>query len=249
MAKPKRPKLWLKYFLAGKTRCVAWICLNTAGEDALEKLIGDGEKAGSLPTILREHPYCVLLLDEFEKATQPIHDIFLQVLDEGSFTDSRGNKVNARNTIIIATSNAGSDLILRTVKQRKVLATLYQKIIDHVIKEGTYRPELINRFDSTVIFEPLTTAQQTEVANLMLGGLYERVKEKGYEVNVSEDLLDMLVKKGYDPEFGARPMQRVLQDVIEEKIAQKIISGAVKKGDTINLTRADFTEEELGVGQ
>ena len=249
VGKTETAKALAKVFFGGEDKMRRLDMSEYSGEDALEKLIGDGEKAGSLPTILREHPYCVLLLDEFEKATQPIHDIFLQVLDEGSFTDSRGNKVNARNTIIIATSNAGSDLILRTVKQRKVLATLYQKIIDHVIKEGTYRPELINRFDSTVIFEPLTTAQQTEVANLMLGGLYERVKEKGYEVNVSEDLLDMLVKKGYDPEFGARPMQRVLQDVIEEKIAQKIISGAVKKGDTINLTRADFTEEELGVGQ
>jgi len=218
-----------------------------SGDDALEKLIGDGETGGTLPTMLREHPYSVILLDEFEKARQPVHDIFLQVLDEGMFTDSRGTKVNARNTIIIATSNAGSKLILRTVQQRGELATLAQEIIDSIIKEGIYRPELINRFDSTIIFEPLNVAQQTEVASLMLGGLYERVKDKGYEVSVGADLLDVLVEKGYSPEFGARPMQRVLQDVVEEKIAQKIISGEVHKGDTIKLSRADFSEEELNV--
>jgi len=187
------------------------------------------------------------LLDEFEKADQSVHDIFLQVLDEGVFTDSRGAKVNARNTIIIATSNAGSQLILNTVSQRKELATLSAEIIDSIIKAGIYRPELINRFDSTIIFEPLSVGEQTEVASLMLSALYERVKERGYQLNVKEDLLTVLVEKGYNPEFGARPMQRVLQDVIEEKIAQKIISGTVQKGDSIKLGLADFTEAELSV--
>jgi ATP-dependent Clp protease ATP-binding subunit ClpB len=176
-----------------------------------------------------------------------VHDIFLQVLDEGVFTDSRGQKVNARNTIVIATSNAGSKLILQTVQQRKELSHLAQSIIDHIVQQGIYRPELINRFDSTIIFEPLNIEQQTEVASLMLKGLYERVKEKGYEVQVTRDLLDVLVEKGYNPEFGARPMQRVLQDVIEEKIAQKIISGIVQRGETIILSRADFTDAELNV--
>lgn len=218
-----------------------------SGTDALEKLIGDGEKAGTLPTMLRENPYSVVLLDEFEKATQPVHDLFLQVLDEGIFTDSRGMKVNARNTIIIATSNAGSKLILKTVQQRKELAHLAQEIIDNIVREGIYRPELINRFDSTIIFEPLNIEQQTEVASLMLGGLYKRVKEHGYDVKIDKELLDILVQKGYSPEFGARPMQRVLQDVLEEKIAQKIISGQIKKGEMVPLTKNDFTEQELNV--
>ncbi len=218
-----------------------------SGPDALEKLIGDGEKAGTLPTMLRENPYSVVLLDEFEKATQPVHDLFLQVLDEGIFTDSRGMKVNARNTIIIATSNAGSKLILKTVQQRKELAHLAQEIIDNIVREGIYRPELINRFDSTIIFEPLNIEQQTEVASLMLGGLYKRVKEHGYDVKIDKELLDILVQKGYSPEFGARPMQRVLQDVLEEKIAQKIISGQIRKGEMVPLTKNDFTEQELNV--
>lgn len=220
-----------------------------SGGEALERLIGGEEQTGTLPTILREHPYCVLLLDEFEKAAQPIHDVFLQILDEGIFTDARGIKINARNAIIIATSNAGSQLILRTVAQRKELSTLTQEIINHIVQEGTYRPELINRFDSTIIFEPLNIEEQTEVASLMLGELYTRIKERGYELKVGDDLLAILVKKGYHPEYGARPMQRVLQDVIEEKIAQKIIAGEVQKGDTISLLKEDFTEAELAAGE
>jgi ATP-dependent Clp protease ATP-binding subunit ClpC len=215
--------------------------------DALARLIGDGINSGTLGDMLREHPYAVLLLDEFEKGAKAVHDIFLQILDEGMFTDARGEKVNARNTIVIATSNAGSQLILQTVNQRQELSTLTQEIINHIVKEGVFRPELLNRFDSTIIFEPLKLEEQGQIAGLMLGGLYERVKERGFELTVNRDLMDFLVEKGYNPQFGARPMQRVLQDVLEEKIAQMIISGAVAKGGNITLSKTDFTEAELAV--
>lgn len=247
VGKTETAKALANIFFGGEDKLQRLDMSEYSGPDALEHLLGDGERSGILPDLLREHPYCVLLLDEFEKASQPIHDLFLQVLDEGIFTDARGAKVNARNTIIIATSNAGSKLILDTVQQRKALAQLSQEIINHIVKAGTYRPELINRFDSTIIFEPLNVGQQTEVASLMVGSLYTRMKEKGYDIIVGEDLLGVLVEKGYNPEYGARPMQRVLQDVIEEKIAQKIIAGTVKKGNTIKLQLSDFTEDELAV--
>ena len=134
---------------------------------------------------------------------------------------------------------------METVQSRRELDQLNQSIIDHIITEGLFRPELINRFDTTVIFEPLTISEQAMVANLMLKELYKRIAQKGYQLEVGEDLLSLLVEKGYHPEFGARPMRRVIQDVIEEKIATKIISGAVQKGDTINLTKTDFSEAEL----
>jgi len=247
VGKTETAKALANVFFGGEDKLERIDMSEFSGADAVSKLIGDGESAGALPTLLREHPYSVILLDEFEKANQSVHDIFLQVLDEGIFTDSRGTKVNARNTIIIATSNAGSQLILNTVQQRKELSTLSAEIISSIIKAGIYRPELINRFDSTIIFEPLSIPQQTEVASMMLDGLYQRVKERGYQLTVGTDLLNALVQKGYSPEFGARPMQRVLQDVIEEKIAQKIISGSVQKGDTIKLVLADFSEAELAV--
>ena len=218
-----------------------------SGSDALPRLIGDATNSGVLPDMLREHPYAVLLLDEFEKGSRAVHDIFLQILDEGTFTDARGKKVNARNTIIIATSNAGSKIIIETVAGRKELATLHNEIINYIIKEGAYRPELINRFDSTIIFEPLKIEEQGQIAGLMLGGLYTRIKERGFELVVNRDLMDLLVQKGYSAEFGARPMQRVLQDVVEEKVAQRIIGGDLAPGATITLSLADFTEKELAV--
>ncbi len=218
-----------------------------SGQDSLARLIGTRDMSGILPDMLREHPYSVLLLDEFEKGNRSVHDLFLQILDEGIFTDGRGEKVNARNTIVIATSNAGSALIMKTVQQRKELAHLTQEIIDGIIRDGVFRPELINRFDSTIIFEPLTIGEQGNVANLMLQGLNRRVEERGYRLSITPDLMNILVEKGYSPEFGARPMQRVIQDIIEEKIAQKIIAGEVVKGDTITLTLADFSEKEIAV--
>lgn len=218
-----------------------------SGQDSLVRMIGDGVGIGVLPKMLKEYPYAVLLLDEFEKGSKSVHDIFLQILDEGFFTDARGEKINARNTIIIATSNAGSQLILKTMQQRKDLSSLNQEIIDYIIKEGTYRPELLNRFDSTIIFEPLEIDEQSQIAGLMLNKLYKRIQSRGYEIEVSKDLLDILVEKGYDPQFGARPMMRILQDVIEEKIAQKIIRGEAKKGEKVILRKDDFSEVELSL--
>lgn len=216
-----------------------------SGPDALERLIGDGTRSGVLSDMLQEHPYSVVLLDEFEKSNTEVHDLFLQILDEGIFTDARGIKVNARNTIIIATSNAGSDLIMKTVKQRGDIDVLNKNIIDHIIEKGIYRPELINRFDSAIIFEPLTIEEQGSVASLMLGDLYERIKDRGYDLQLGSELINLVVQKGYSPEFGARPMQRVIQDLIEEKVAQKIISGEAQKGDSIILTKDDFTDVDF----
>ena len=216
-----------------------------SGEGALERLIGAHDHAGELASRLKEHPYCVLLLDEFEKADQSVHDLFLQILDEGVFTDGRGQQINARNTIVIATSNAGGRLIIETVQSRQTLDHLNQGIIDRIIADGIYRPELINRFDSTIIFEPLTIEEQQQVAQLLLKELYVRTEAQGYTLSVDDDLVRALVAKGYHPEFGARPMKRVIQDLLEEKIAQMIIAGTVQKGDAISLSKADFTPEEL----
>lgn len=207
---------------------------------SLTRLIGTADTSGMLADALREKPYAVVLLDEFEKGHKSVHDLMLQVLDEGRFTDGRGEVVNARNTIIIATSNAGSDLIMRTVAQRTELATLEGEIIDHIIKSGLFRPELVNRFDSTVIFEPLGKGAQTEVAQLFLRELQDRMTEKGYTLAITPDLIEVVVREGYHPQFGARPMRRAVQDVVEEAIARRIIAGTIRPGDTITLTKADF---------
>jgi ATP-dependent Clp protease ATP-binding subunit ClpC len=211
-------------------------------DKSLERLIGSGNKPGVLSTTLREHPYCVLLLDEFEKASDEVHDLFLQILDEGIVTDARGQRINARNTIIIATSNAGSEMIWNLMQEGERPGDHEDKIIDKIIDEHIFKPELINRFDSAVIFESLSEDQQEQIAGLMLNALKERIKDKGYILEIDSSAISKLVTAGYDPKFGARPMRRVIQDVVEEKIARKIIEGSLQKGETIRLEESDITE-------
>ncbi|MCD5382393.1 MAG: ATP-dependent Clp protease ATP-binding subunit [Candidatus Pacebacteria bacterium] len=208
--------------------------------DGAARLIGTRAAPGALASAMKQYPYAVLLLDEFEKAHSAVHDLFLQILDEGYFTDARGSRINMRNTIIIATSNAGSQYILEAVDADAKEALDTDALVDQIIAQGAYKPELINRFDSVVLFEPLTYAQQKVIAGFMLRDLETRIRTQGYILNVTDILQDTLASRGYDPKFGARPMRRVLQDVIEEAIAQKIISGGLQKGDTITLTAEDI---------
>ena len=181
-----------------------------------------------------------MLLDEFEKASAGVHDLFLQILDEGVITDARGQRINARNTIIVATSNAGSEMIWDLVQEGERPGDHEDKIIDKIIDTHIFKPELINRFDATVIFESLSSDQQEKIAGLMLEALKERIKEKGYILEIDSAAIQKLVAAGYDPKFGARPMRRVIQDVIEEKIARKIIEGSLQTGDIIILEEADI---------
>jgi len=216
-----------------------------SGAGALSKLIGDGnEKVGALSVLLKEKPYGVLLLDEFEKAATAVHDLFLQIVDEGYFTDARGSKINARNNIIIATSNAGATMIWELAKRGKNPNDSKDQIIEFIISEQIYKPELINRFDGVIVFEPLNLDQQEKIAEIMLKGLKDRIKKRGYDLVVDDVLVSLLVKDGYNPEFGARPMRRVLQDNIEEKIAEKIIAGGLKLGDKIWFYEEDFKKLE-----
>ena len=211
-----------------------------SGSDGLSLLMGTHAHPGALGSALTEHPYCVLLLDEFEKASGEVHDLFLQILDEGMFTDARGGRINARNTIIIATSNAGSAHIWHATQSGIRPGDMRDAIIADTIQSGVFRPELINRFDATIVFSTLNPDEQREVATLMLKELEERIRDKGYTLRVNDALLNALMREGYDPEFGARPMRRAIQDILEERIATKIIAGGLQRGSTI-----EFTEDEL----
>ena len=211
-------------------------------EDALPKLIGSfgSNTPGVLTSMLREKPYGVLLLDEFEKTTKDVMDLFLQVLDEGMFSDMRGKKVNARNMIIIATSNAGSDLIWDYVKRGENLAEKKNEVIETIVKEGIFKPELLNRFDGVILFEPIDSARLREIAKLMLERFRGRIRTRGIDLEITEDLVNFLMQFGSDPKFGARPMNRAIQDTVEQKIADKIIQGAIKPGEKIVLTAEDL---------
>lgn len=210
--------------------------------DALSRLIGDPRtrEPGILASKVREKPYGVMLLDEFEKTDKRVLDLFLQILDEGMFSDYRGSKVSVRNMIIIATSNAGSPLIFDIVKSGGDLASERDNIIDSIIDEGIFKPELLNRFDGVILFHPLDKSHLKKIAEKMLGKLSWRLKEKGVHLEINEELLDFLIEKGSDPKFGARELNRAIQDNLEKVIAKRLISGELGPGSTYSFKISDL---------
>lgn len=210
--------------------------------DAVSKLIGSFEtkQPGVLVTMVREHQYGVLLLDEFEKTTKEVMNIFLQALDEGFVSDSSGKKVMMRNLIIIATSNAGSDMIWNAMQEGKDLSKEKDNIVDSIIKSGTFKPELLNRFDGVVLFHPLEDSHLKDIAKIQLNKLHDRLVEQGIDLVINDDLVNFVMKFGVDPKFGARPMNRAIQEKVEEIIAKKIIDGSIAKGTPVTLTSSEL---------
>lgn len=210
--------------------------------DSIRDLRGETGTSGRLANIVREKPYGVLLLDEFEKAHRQVHDLFLQILDEGYFTDGRGRRVSLDNMIIIATSNAGAKEIFSYVEAGDNLQDRQKDIIDSMVADGEFRPELINRFDATVIFHPLTVDDLIKITKILLDELRERMKDKGFRLDIGDEVASYLVEQGYDPEFGARAIRRVIQDTVENTVADKIINKGLTPGDKINLTVDDLPD-------
>ncbi|OIO31905.1 MAG: hypothetical protein COZ49_01375 [Candidatus Yonathbacteria bacterium CG_4_10_14_3_um_filter_47_65] len=214
------------------------------GKDALSRLTGSFEdgKVGTLVKMLKEKPYGVLLLDEIEKADRDVLDLFLQVLDEGFFSDMKGKRVNARNVIVIATSNAGSDLIWEEAKKPSLAIDFKRVLVDAIIQKGMFRPEFLNRFDAVIVFRPLNRAELRTIAELMLRKLRARLKEQSLNLVINDPLIDYVAGQGYDPAFGARPMNRAIQEYVEQAIAEKMISGDVHEGQSIEFAEGDFRE-------
>lgn len=212
-----------------------------SGGNALTRLIGDGgEEPGLLIAKLREKPFSVFLFDEFEKASQAVRDLFLQLLDEGFITDGRGKKAYARSSFIIATSNAASEEIFRLTEEGKDVSKERGRIIELVISGGIFRPELLNRFDGVILFNPMNKDLTEAVASQLLSKFAKRIEEKGYTLVINDLLVKYIAKEGGDPKFGARPLNRAISEKIEQVIADKIIGGSLKPGSKI-----EFKEEDL----
>jgi len=200
------------------------------------------EEGGQLTEKVRQKPYCVVLFDEIEKAHGDVFNILLQILDDGHITDSKGRRVNFKNTIIIMTSNIGARSIIEPKKLGFVSSEdaekSYEDMKKNVMEEvkRTFKPEFLNRIDETIVFHPLTSEQIREIANIMIKRLVERIsKNVGIEMTLSEGALDFLGKKGYNKAYGARPLRRTIQTYIEDKLSDEILSGNVKEGDHINV--------------
>lgn len=224
-------------YFGNETAMVRFDMSEYSGQDALDRLIGTSSAPGLLAISAREHPYGVLLLDEFEKAAKPVHDLMLQVLDEGVFHDGQGNIVNCRNLIVIATSNAGSREIRLALSQNAELDASSEKgIIDAIIAAGIYRPELLNRFDGTVLFSPLSMDDYRKIARLMLEKLAKRTQqEHGAILVVDDTLVESILANGIDADFGARPLARLIQEKVADPLAEKVLRGEVTPGQEIRL--------------
>lgn len=200
------------------------------------------EEGGQLTEAVRRQPYSVILLDEIEKAHSDVFNILLQILDDGRLTDAKGRTVDFKNTIIIATSNIGSDLIMDSLKGGKDpdWDRLKEKMIDRL--KSHFRPEFLNRLDDVVIFRKLEKAQIREVAKILIDEVVRMLKAQGFELIVTDAVLDHLADIGYDPEFGARPMRRVIQESIENNLADGLLKGDFKTGQKITV---DFKEGKV----
>ncbi|MFP3013746.1 MAG: ATP-dependent chaperone ClpB [Arsenophonus sp. NC-QC1-MAG3] len=190
------------------------------------------EEGGYLTEAIRRRPYSVILLDEIEKAHPDVFNILLQVLDDGRLTDGQGRTVNFLNTVVIMTSNLGSDLI-----QEGFDSLSYDEIKRIVMKllNRSFRPEFINRIDEIVVFHPLNKKQITEIAKIQLSRLYKRMKEQGYKVKITSAVLEKLGQAGFDPVFGARPLKRAIQQEIENLLSEQMLSGKLVPGKQVTL--------------
>lgn len=204
-------------------------------------------EGGEFVKKVREKPFSVVLLDELEKAHPDILNLFLQILDEGYCTDGMGNKISFQNSIIIATSNAGANLIREGVQAGKPSEALKTELLSYLQSQGIYKPEFLNRFDGCIVFKPLTKEELLKIAGLIFQTSCESLKQKGYIIQAEQPVLEKLVTLGYQPEFGARPMRRVFQDRVESMLAKKILEGTLQKGVpfTVRLSDLDETPKTL----
>src|SRR5256714_11637213 len=204
------------------------------------------EEGGRLTEAVRRRPYSVILFDEIEKAHRDVFNVLLQVLDDGRLTDGQGRTVNFKNTVVVMTSNLGSDRI-QALTQQGANEWEIEAAIKDVLKTA-FRPEFLNRIDETIIFHPLSRDQLAKIVDVQLNYLRKRLASRDLKLVVTEAAARLVAEEGYDPVYGARPLKRIIQQRIENPLAQRILSGEFAEGDTIRVgvdrAKHEFTFEK-----
>jgi len=200
------------------------------------------DEGGQLTEAVRRNSYCTILLDEIEKAHPDVFNILLQIFDDGHLSDAKGRKVNFRNAVIVMTSNLGSDLIRRETaigfsmnldearSEQQAYDTMKEKVLDEV--KRFFRPEFLNRIDATVVFHSLDKNHILNIVDLMLEQVAQQLKEKDIELETTPEARQFIANEGYDPNFGARPLRRVIQNQVEDRLSDEILSGRIQSGET-----------------
>jgi len=197
------------------------------------------DEGGQLTEAVRRRPYSVVLLDEIEKAHPDVFNILLQVLDDGRLTDNKGRTVDFKNTIIIMTSNMGSGYIQEkfeelTPENKDALMVIIKEQVLGLLKQQL-RPEFLNRLDETIVFAPLSETDMAEIVRIQARGLTHRLAEKGISLHFSEEALQLIGSLGYDPQYGARPVKRLLQKEVINRLSKSILAGEVSKDSAIEV--------------
>ncbi len=197
------------------------------------------EEGGQLTEAVRRKPYSIVLFDEIEKAHPDVFNILLQVLDDGRLTDNKGRTVNFKNTIIIMTSNLGSQYIQSQLANDSSEATLQETeaAVMEMLKK-TIRPEFLNRIDDIIMFRPLTQPQIAEIVRMQIAGITSRLAEQGIQIRVADDAVSLMARAGFDPEFGARPVKRAIQNLLLNDLSRAILAGSLDRGKPV-LVRAE----------
>lgn len=213
-------------------------------EGSVQRLIADGATDEmSLTSQVMKNPFSVVLLDEIEKAHPKVLTALLQLLDEGVLRDIKNREVSFRDTIIVATSNAGANHIRESIDSGHDLAELKTELIDALIDSGEFKPEFINRFDEVCVFSPLGKTELAQIFDLILADVNRTLEPQKITVTVDADARDLLADRGYDPKLGARPMRRIVQSSIENIVAKEVLVGNLKSGGEINITTTMIRQE------
>lgn len=228
-------------YFGGENRLVR-LDLNEFGQpDDVRRLIADGaQDANSLTAQISKQPFSVVLLDEIEKAHPNVLNTLLQLLDEGVLRDINNRAISFRDAIIIATSNAGADRIRQYIQAGYQLEQFEQQFVNELIDSGQFKPEFLNRFDEIVVFRPLEQQELLQVVDLMLGSINKTLATQKVSVHLQDDAKVLLVQTGYDPRLGARPLRRVVQRAVEDLVAQRMLSGQVAPGSTVEVSLDDI---------
>jgi ATP-dependent Clp protease ATP-binding subunit ClpC len=214
------------------------------------------DDAGQLTEAIRRRPYSIVVFDEIEKAHPEAHNMLLQIMEEGHLTDARGRKVDFSNALIVMTSNVGADMIKRQTSvgftlqrddeldERLAYQDMHKKLTESL--KRVFRPEFINRLDSVVVFRSLSKANIREIVSLELEKVANRLEEHDLTLTATPDAIELMADMGYDPDMGARPLRRVIQQKIEDRLSDAMLSGQFKNGDTVVID-VEVLEDETEI--
>jgi ATP-dependent Clp protease ATP-binding subunit ClpC len=243
VGKTELSKALADVYFGGESRMIRLDLNEYVRSEDVARLIADGaDDPASLTAQAMKQPFSVVLLDEIEKAHPNVLTTLLQLLDEGILRDIKNREVSFRDTIVIATSNAGADRIREYIERGYQLEQFEQTFIDELINTNQFRPEFLNRFDEIVVFRPLNKTELVQVIDLILVGINKTLALQKISVNVADDAKLFLVDKGYDPRLGARPMRRIVQRAVENTVAKQMLAGSVAPGSTIDITLAQVEQ-------